>query len=301
MSKNCEIMKRMKENYEGRSKTFLTRRTPVIIRIDGKAFHTYTRGLDKPFDENLIEDMQETCRYLCENIQGAKLGYVQSDEISILLTDYDKLNTSAWFDYSVQKICSVSASMAAAKFAQLRYARVFERTSESSDPEFVINSIIDMKLAEFDSRCFNIPKEEVSNYFLARQKDAVKNSISMMAQSMYSQKELHGKNQSDMQELIFKKGKNWNDLDFSKKRGSTVIKNTYINDMLVGDTIKEIWYQPNIQSDFYPNEKGRALIYGESTSGEIDWCDIPIEKLRTKWDVVETPLTFDENYFKKLV
>ena len=80
-------MARIKNNYEGRSRTFLTRRTPVIIRLDGKAFHTYTRGLDKPFDEGLIEDMQQAAIYLCQNIQGAKCAYVQSDEISILVTD----------------------------------------------------------------------------------------------------------------------------------------------------------------------------------------------------------------------
>ena len=92
-------MKRMKENYENRSKIFLTRRTPVIIRLDGKAFHTYTRGLDKPFDSGLINDMQDTAIYLCQNIQGAKCAYVQSDEISILVTDFDDINTQAWFDY----------------------------------------------------------------------------------------------------------------------------------------------------------------------------------------------------------
>ena len=122
---NCPIMQRMKDNYESRSHTFLTRRTPVIIRLDGKAFHTYTRNLEKPFDEGLIEDMQLTAKYLCENIQGAKCAYVQSDEISILLTDYDKLDTKAWFDYNVQKMCSISASLATGKFNQLRLYRTF--------------------------------------------------------------------------------------------------------------------------------------------------------------------------------
>lgn len=116
MSKNCSIMQRMKENYEVRSRHYLTRRMPVILRIDGKTFHTYTRGLDKPFDEGLMEDMVETTKHLCREIQGAKCGYTQSDEISILITDYDNLKTDAWFDYNVQKMCSVGASMTASFF-----------------------------------------------------------------------------------------------------------------------------------------------------------------------------------------
>lgn len=231
MSKNCAIMQRMKSNYENRSKTFLLRRTPVIIRLDGKAFHTYTRRLDKPFDEGLIEDMQQTALYLCKNIQGAKCAYVQSDEISILITDYDTLQTDAWFDYNVQKMGSVSASLATAKFNQVRTLRYFikiqEEYSERDDLFTDHENYLAYKqvLANFDSRCFNIPKEEVSNYFLARQKDAVKNSISMLAQSLYSHKELEFKNQSDLQEMIFQKGQNWNDLHWSKKRGSFVMKN----------------------------------------------------------------------------
>lgn len=222
MSKNDPIMCRIKKNYESRYKFFLTRRTPVIIRLDGKAFHTYTRGLDKPFDEGLIEDMQQTALYLCKNIQGAKCGYVQSDEISILITDYDTLQTDAWFDYNVQKIVSISASLASSKFNQIRYKRKWNNRDEDYISE---EDLYNTPLANFDSRCFNIPKEEVSNYFLARQKDAVKNSISMLAQSLYSHKELEFKNQSDLQEMIFQKGQNWNDLHWSKKRGSFIMKN----------------------------------------------------------------------------
>ena len=217
MSKNCSIMTRMKSDYENRSKTFLTRRTPVICRLDGKAFHTWTRGLKKPFDEGLIEDMEATTKFLCENIQGVKLGYCQSDEISLLLTDYETLDTQAWFDYNVQKMTSISASMATAKFNQLR----LQRNIIENDLDWIDTS---KPLAFFDSRVFSIPKEEVSNYFLARQKDAVKNSIAMLAQSLYSPKELHKKNQSDMQELCWQKGHNWNDLNYKKKRGCTIIK-----------------------------------------------------------------------------
>lgn len=204
MSKNCVIMQRMKENYESRSKTFLVRRMPVIIRIDGKAFHTYTKGLDKPFDYSLINIMNWTSLYLCKNIQGSKMAYTQSDEISILITDYDTLQTDAWFDYNVQKMCSVSASMATASFNCYKL-----KTDQ---------------FAFFDSRAFNIPREEVANYFLARQKDAVKNSIGSVAQSLYSAKELHCKNQNEQQEMIFQKGINWNDYGSDVKRGRTFVK-----------------------------------------------------------------------------
>lgn len=243
-------MKRMKENYESRSRTFLTRRTPVIIRIDGKAFHTYTRGLNKPFDEGLMADMQATAIFLCKNIQGAKLAYTQSDEISILVTDFDTLTTDAWFGYSVQKICSVSASLTTAWFNQKRAKR---------RQDFSLKS-----LAFFDARCFSIPKEEVANYFLARQKDAVKNSISMLAQSLYSHKELEGKNGSQMQEMCWQKGQNWNDLHWSKKRGNTIIRRTLPN-QLCNDT-----------TDI-------------SMLGKDGWV------------LEETPLTFNEEYFKNIL
>jgi tRNA(His) 5'-end guanylyltransferase len=194
---------RMKEFYENRAKQFLPRRTYTIIRIDGKSFHTYTKGLQRPFDIQLISDMNDTCKYLCENIQGCQFGYVQSDEISLLLTDFNKLTTSAWFDGNVQKITSISASLATAKFNELRPG----------------------KLAHFDSRVFTIPnKIEVENYFIWRQQDATKNSISALAQSLYSHKELHEKNASDMQELCFQKGQNWNDLSVGVKRGRLIEK-----------------------------------------------------------------------------
>lgn len=261
MKHSDEIMKRMKENYESRSKTFLTRRTPVIIRLDGKAFHTYTRGLNKPFDEGLIEDMEATTKYLCENIQGAKIGYCQSDEISILITDFDDLQTQAWFDYNVQKMVSISSSLATAKFNELRLSRYIRDNKKNNHPQTLMNQLGDNynmpKLAFFDSRVFNIPKEEVSNYFLARQKDAVKNSIAMMAQSLYSHKELHLKNQSDMQELIFQKGFNWNDLNYKKKRGCTIIK----------------------QQEQFLNKNGESYNRG-------------------KWKSVETPFTFSSLYFE---
>jgi len=204
--KKDDLGNRMKDFYESRTKTLLPRRTYSIIRIDGKAFHTYTRGLERPFDDLLMKDMDRTACYLCENIQGAKLAFVQSDEISILVTDFDKLTTSAWFDGNVQKMVSVSASLATAKFNALR-------------PN---------KIAIFDSRVFTIPSViEVENYFIWRQQDTVRNSISSLAQSLFSSKQLHGKNTTDMQDMCMSMGINWNNLSAKKKRGRLIVKTTY--------------------------------------------------------------------------
>jgi tRNA(His) 5'-end guanylyltransferase len=210
----------MKDFYEDRTRYKLARRTNTIIRIDGKAFHTYTKGLKRPFDEGLMEDMNKTTEYLCQNIQGAKFGYVQSDEISILITDYDDISTHAWFDANLQKMASIAASLATAEFNRLRLIRKMNTTVATA------GSILEQfKHAMFDARVFQIPyQEEVINYFIWRQQDATRNSISSVAQSLYSAKELHGKKTSDMQEMIFQKGINWNDYKPREKRGSLIRK-----------------------------------------------------------------------------
>ena len=232
MSDKTSLGTRMKESYENRTKQFLTRRMPTIIRLDGKAFHTYTKGLNRPFDEGLIEDMQETTKFLCENIQGCKLGYTQSDEITLVLTDYDTLNTSMWFDGNVQKITSISASLTTAKFNELRLRRLYDESKGTITPYSNSN------LAFFDSRVFQIPElDEVVNCLIWRQRDAEKNSVAMLAQSLYSHKELFKKNGGDMQEMCFQKGQNWNDLHFSKKRGSFIVKTTYTNN----DAVRTKW------------------------------------------------------------
>jgi len=220
---------RMKSYYEDRTRYKLTRRTNTIIRVDGKAFSNYTKGLKRPFDAGLMEDMNKTTEYLCQNIQGAKFGYVQSDEISILITDYDDITTHAWFDGNLQKMASIAASLATAKFNQLRMAR-FARNSgiepKFRDESYIAESEIEnFKLAMFDARVFQIPyQEEVINYFIWRQQDATRNSISSVAQSLYSHKELNGKKTDEMQEMIFQKGINWNDYSPREKRGALIRK-----------------------------------------------------------------------------
>ncbi|MCI6241028.1 MAG: tRNA(His) guanylyltransferase Thg1 family protein, partial [Clostridium sp.] len=176
-----ELGIRMKTYYEQIPKTRLMRRCPVAIRIDGRAFHTYTRGFQKPFDMVLMRSMQDTMQYLCENIQGCVLGYTQSDEITLLLVDYKKLNSSAWFDYEVQKLCSIAASMATMVFNR-SFAKHVEEDPYPEKYAEVYQKAMKMG-ATFDARCFNIPKEEVTNLIYWRQLDASRNSIQMVGQA----------------------------------------------------------------------------------------------------------------------
>lgn len=208
---------RMKKYYEGIWKVYLPRRMPMIIRVDGKAFHTYTRGCEKPFDYRLMQLMDETAKHLCENIQGAKLAYVQSDEISILVHDYTTLHSEAWFDKELQKMCAISAAMASVYFSMNSW-KLLKGTP------FVQNKPDNIKPALFDSRCFVLPENEVTNYFHWRQTDATRNSIQMQARALYSHKECDNKNQSDLQEMIHQKGQNWNDTPTGAKRGRCVYK-----------------------------------------------------------------------------
>ena len=231
---------RMKQ-YEGIPKISLMRRNPVIIRIDGKAFHTFTRGFQRPFDDILIESMQETMKYLCENIQGCKLGYCQSDEISLLITDYETINTAAWFDYQVQKMCSIAASMATLVFNRV-FSKMFYKWGNENLPDWDMggtNKPVDEKLiklcniyesasekgAMFDARCFSVPKEEVCNYFIWREQDSTRNSIQMVAQANFSHKQLQNKSCDELQEMLWQeKSINWNDFDVVKKHGSCCTK-----------------------------------------------------------------------------
>ena len=240
MPVNDNLGKRMKEFYEQVPKTRLVRRMPVAIRIDGKAFHTFTRGFQKPFDKVLMQSMQETTKYLCENIQGCVFGYTQSDEITLILVDYKELDTSAWFDYEIQKLCSISASM-----ATMSFNKFFERNAKNyiqncaidyetdglygkDTPEYQLCEIYQKAIdkgAMFDARCFNIPKEEVTNLVYWRQLDAARNSIQMVGQANFSHKELQNKSCNMIQDMLHEqKGINWNDFPVDCKRGAAVIK-----------------------------------------------------------------------------
>lgn len=232
-----ELGERIKSQYEDRARYSLPRRTYSIIRIDGKAFHSYTKGLKRPFDEELIEDLDKAVINSLRDIQGAQFAYVQSDEISILLTDFEKTTTDAWFDGNIQKICSVSASLVTAEFNKFRYSRYLQEKQWKSGFS-VFYDFLNKDLAYFDSRIFTIPdKTEVYNYFIWRWKDCCRNSISMVAQSNFSHKELHGKSSSEEQDMLMEKGINWSKLPEHHKNGRFIVKEQYE----VNSSIRNKW------------------------------------------------------------
>ena len=229
---------RMKR-YEYVSRNYLTRRVPVIIRIDGKAFHTFTKGMRKPFDRVLMSAMQETMRFLCANIQGCVFGYTQSDEITLVLTDYASIRTDAWFGYNVQKMCSIAASM-----ATLAFNKAFAEQTEKEDSGIDL-SVYRRKFqtAMFDARAFTVPLDEVCNCLIWRQQDATRNSIEAVGQANFSQRELHGKNCNKIQDMLWKERNiNWNDFPTDCKRGSCCIKTriTEAGSVLNGDATVEV-------------------------------------------------------------
>ena len=234
---------RLKSSYENRTRILLPRRTYTVIRIDGKSFHSYTRGCRRPFDENLMADMDSTAATLCDQIAGARLAYVQSDEISLLLTDFASPQSEAWFDGNIQKITSISASIATAHFNKVRGARGIN------------------KIALFDSRVFTIPDSmEVENYFVWRQQDATRNSISMTAQAHIPHKDLQGKGCDEMQEMLFQRaGVNRNDMPAGFKRGRCAVRTV---------TEKDIEYTDRRTGE-------TALVEGF---------------LRTSWEIVVPPI-----------
>lgn len=230
---NTTLGDRMKNNYENVNRFYLTRRMPIVIRTDMKAGHTFTKGMKKPFDDIFVKTMQDTMKYLCENIQGCVLGYTQSDEISLVLVDYAELTTDAWFGNNLQKMCSVSASMATLAFNKAftrniskQSKRFYTEYLEEKDASYIETLEIAMnKGTMFDSRVFTIPKEEVCNYMLWRQQDATRNSILSVGQANFSHKDLHGKSCNNIQDMLMtQKGINWNDCATTLKRGSCCIK-----------------------------------------------------------------------------
>ena len=245
---NKTLGNRMKE-YEYVTRTYLTRRMPAIIRVDMKAGHTFTRGLKKPWDEIFTSCMDITALRMCQNIQGAKCAYVQSDEISILLTDYDNLNTDAWFDKNVLKMASVSASLATRFFNENFYVctkengniydelvKMGRETYEDYQYDLTLRNKVFSAL--FDSRVFVLPKEEVCNYFIWRQQDAVRNSIQSVGQANFSHKELQNLSCDQIQDKLFlEKGINWNNFQIKYKRGVFIYKKNGENDWKIDENM----------------------------------------------------------------
>lgn len=233
---------RMKDNYEKRSKTFLTRRIPVIIRVDGKSFHSFCRRFKKPYDEQLNVALNQVMLCLCKDIQGVKFAERHSDEISLLLTDYDTIATDAFFDYSVQKICSVVASIATSEFCRQLVLKSLRIDNRYDSIWQKVNPLLELceSWPRFDARCFNIPEQEINNYFWWRMLDAKRNSISMVAQAYFSHKSLHCKSSDEMQEMLWQeKNINWSKLPQGQKIGFYCIKDKITSEVLTGPQIVE--------------------------------------------------------------
>ena len=251
MSDKTSLGNRMKQFYENPYRFYLPRRSPMIIRLDMRAGHSFTKGFQRPFDDIFIKSIQETAKYLCENIENVKFSYQQSDEISLLLTDYDNINTQAWFNKNLQKMCSISASMATLAFNRI-FSKMFYKWGNENLPDWDMggtNKLVDEKLiklcntyesasekgAMFDARCFSIPKEEVCNYFQWRQNDCTRNSIQMVGQANFSHKDM----------LMLDKGINWNDFSTVEKRGSCCTKtsiHTVVN-MKTGEQVERLVWE----------------------------------------------------------
>lgn len=195
---------RMKRNYENPARHYLTRRVPVIVRVDGRAFHSFSRYLNKPFDLEFMGAMVTAARQVASDMQGFKMAYIQSDEVSFLLTDYDRLESEAWFGYNKSKVESIAAAHMTAAFTWC-------------------DTRLGSRGAMFDARAFNIPVTEVANYFLCRAKDWERNSLQMYARSVFSHRELHGKKKDDIHEMLHHRGLNWTtDLPAFEKNGTYI-------------------------------------------------------------------------------
>ena len=212
------------KKYEGAFSGYLPGRMPILCRLDGKGFHNYTKGMKRPWDDRLNLVMDMTAKKLCEEISGAQFAYVQSDEISIFIHPYKTLGSQAYFDGKIQKIVSVSAAIASATF-----------TAESDR----LNDENLIRPAYFDSRVFVVPEADVANMFLWRQNDATRNSVQMLARSLYSHKECNNKNNSELQEMCFQKGHNWNDVPTRHKRGRCIVKEQYPVEIVNRDGLTE--------------------------------------------------------------
>jgi len=193
-------------------------RMPVMIRVDGRAFHSFTRGMDKPFDKRLINSMIYSAVNTSKDMQGFKVAYIQSDEVTFCLTDYDDLDTQGWFDYDLAKIVSISASLMTAFFINALFNK---------------DNINIHKPPVFDSRAFTIPKEEVVNCFLWRAQDWKRNSLEMYARHFFSHKQLLNKNQADIHEMLHGIGNNWTtDLSEVERNGTFIIGSELRTDIL---------------------------------------------------------------------
>ena len=195
------------KRYESVSNIKMQPRSPLIIRVDGKAFHTFTRGCDKPFDQKLIDAMVNAAKDTAATMMGFKLAYIQSDECTFMLADYDTLQTQGWFGYEVNKVVSISAAT---------FTAMFNKHYGSTD-------------AVFDSRAFTVPLDDWQNVFIWRQRDWERNSIQMLARANFSHKECNHKKIPDLHEMLHQKGVNWAKYNDQLKNGTFILRNGETN------------------------------------------------------------------------
>lgn len=210
--KNDSLGDRMK-GYEAITRYKAVKKVPLLVRVDGKAFHTLTKTAKKPFDKDLIGAMIHGAKETFKEMQGCKAAYVQSDEVTFLLTDYESINTDAWFDNNIQKIASITASLMSVHFNH--YLRFTDFEYNKGKPPV------------FDARVFTVPKEDVVNCFLWRAKDWKRNSLQMYGRAFFSHKEMNSCNQAKVHEMLDAEGLSWhNDLTPEQKYGTLILKDT---------------------------------------------------------------------------
>ncbi len=270
MSNKDNMGNRLKA-YENCYRFYLPRRLPVIVRLDMRAGHSFTKGFARPYDKVFASTMWETAKKLCENISGVRFAYTQSDEISLVFIDYENINTEPWFGNNLQKIVSISASMATLYFNKAFEALVapefdyIEQNRELRKIQIAHLEALDRRMATFDSRAFALPREEVYSCLLWRQLDCKRNSIQLLGQANFSHSQLQYKNSDEIQEMLWQeKGINWVNEPQWFKNGVAIYK------------------KPTIVTSTLPDGK-------------------VVETERNKWYVdMETPVfTTDKNYIEK--
>lgn len=200
-----ELADRMK-NYEDKYRTYIPVEDSVIIRIDGSNFSNLTRNLKKPYDDNFINLMNDTARYIISEVSGFRFATVQSDEINICLQLYN-VKQEPYYGNNVNKINSLLSAYASSYFS-VHSSKAFG----------------DTKVIQFDARCFGLPKEEVVNYFIYRQQDTIRNSIQMAARTHFSHKQVNCKNSNEMKEMLKNSGNDFDNLPNYFRMGRSIYK-----------------------------------------------------------------------------
>lgn len=231
--KNNTLHNRMK-SYEESYKYLITPKTYIIVRCDGKNFSKYTSKLVKPFDDELADAMYETAIALCKEF-NAKFAYTQSDEISLVITDIgDNPDTQPILGNVLQKLCSLTASVATAKFNEVRNLQYINSLIDDIKSFGKVTNVVLPKQAYFDARVFVVPNaDEVINHMIWRQQDATRNSVSMAAHALLGHNATMNLSGEEKQEKMFQdKDVNWNDYPTKYKRGVVISKKTILKDVI---------------------------------------------------------------------